>query len=94
MIHVVMSFICVPQGILGSWLTWTVLCAIGHLVWSFEQVTLTWVTYINIHDFCVQSLSGPIAWLSGGYFGVLNILYEASVILCLCAVVFVLGFRR
>ena len=44
MSHVVICFIYIPQGILGSWLTWTVLCAIGHLVWSFEQVTFTLVT--------------------------------------------------
>jgi hypothetical protein len=42
----------------------------------------------------LQSLSGPLAWLSGGYFGVLNIIYEVSVILCWCAVAFVFGYRR
>merc|ERR1712013_913090 len=26
------------KGILGSWFTWTFLCAIGQFVWSFQQV--------------------------------------------------------
>jgi len=26
------------KGVLGSWLTWTILCAVGQVVWSFEKV--------------------------------------------------------
>jgi len=39
-------------------------------------------------------MSGPLSWFSGGYFGLLNLLYAVSVLLCWSAVVLVLSCRR
>jgi len=62
------------KGILGSWFTWTFLCAIGQFVWSFQQ-----------------SISGPLSWVSGGYFGVMSLIYKMSLYLCLFSVAFLSG---
>jgi len=41
-----------------------------------------------------QSLSGPVSWLSGGYPGVLSLLYQVSLICCSASVAFVFCCHR
>jgi len=62
------------KGILGSWFTWTILCALGQFVWSFQQ-----------------SRAGPVSWVSGGYMGVMSLIYKVSLNLCLLSVAFLSG---
>merc|ERR1712142_344802 len=51
---------------------------------------------INLLLFCNQSksLSGPVSWLSGGYPGILSLLYQVSLICCSASVAFVFCCHR
>ena len=81
------------QMMLGSWLTWTILCAAGHFVVSFEQVDksnkrLNYIAHHNTSILC-QNILGPLAWFRGDLIGVLSVLYQTCLMVCWVAVIVV-----